>query len=297
MAEEDQPSKGAKADEKAPTSTSKVSATKRRTKPKRAAPTRHKPGEAQTTAPAVKSAPSLGKAEIEAAAQQAAERAERRNRTELATALSEGGRTVAAKSWKDMIQGVDAMAAAEAVAKLGRVVALAGAKDVLEGTKVLAASQDIACQSLAMGALSDEDLDLGLALAGIAGQLRAVTGVVDSLGTSVVAGFLDNKTEQLKQLAETVILRAGAAGSLSSMLAQTSKAVAELGEAEVAEGEAQLAVSEERAEESEELAGEGLGLMLMGMAEAVQAHDLQEEADEILAEGGAESVEGAEAAG
>jgi hypothetical protein len=95
-----------------------------------------------------------------------------------------------------------------------------------------------------------------------------VTGVVDSLGTSVVAGFLDNKTEQLKQLAETVILRAGAAGSLASMLAQTSRAVAELGEAEVAEGEAQLAVSEERAEESKQLAGEGFGLMVMGMAEA-----------------------------
>ena len=37
--------------------------------------------------------------------------------------------------------------------------------------------------------------------------------------------------------------------------------------------------------------------MMMGIAVAVKAQDLQEESDEITAERGAESVEGAEAAG
>ena len=169
------------------------------------------------------------------------------------------------------------------------MVAQAGAKDVLEGTKVLAASQDIAAQSLAAAALSDEDLDIGLTLAGIAGQLGAVTGVVESLGTSAIVGFLDARSEQLKQLAGAVILRAGATGALARALAETSTAVAELGEAEVAEGEVKFATSRQEADESEELAGEGLGLMMMGMAEAAEAQDLQEESDEMTAEGDAKS--------
>ena len=295
MAEEDQGAKRPGAAGKAPTGSSKARATKGTTRPKQAAPTGRKPRQTQTSVPTVKSPTRGGKAEAEAASQQAAEKAERHNRAEMGKALSEGGHAVAAKSWKDLVQGVDAMAAVEALAKLSRVVAQAGAKDVLEGTQVLAASQDIASQSLAAAALSAEDMDLGLALAGIAGQLGAVTGVVESLGPSVIAGFLDARSEQLRQLAQTVILRAGVTGALARALVKTSSAVAELGEEEVAEGEAELAASREEAEESEELAGEGLGLMVMGMAEAVEAHDLQEEADEMTAEGGAASSEEAEA--
>ena len=246
MAEDDQASKRARAGGKAPTASSKAPETKGRTRPKQAAPTRRKPRQAQTTAPAVKGPPSGKKVETEVAPQQAPEKTERVDRAELAKALSDGGRAVAAKSWKDMVQGVDAMAAAEAVAKLSRVVAQAGAKNVLEGAKVLAASQDIASQSLAAAALSAEDMDLGLALAGMAGQLGAVTGVVDSLGTSVIAGFLDARSEQLRRLAETVILRAGATGALARALAETSRAVADLGDGEVAEGEAELASSQAR---------------------------------------------------
>ena len=51
------------------------------------------------------------------------------------------------------------------------------------------------------------------------------------------------------------------------------------------------------AEESEELADQGLGLMIMGFAEAVGAHDLQEESDRITAEDRAASGEAAEAPG
>ena len=77
---------------------------------------RRKPRGAATTTAAAKATQSPRKAKAEAAAQAAAEAAEHLERREMAKALSEGGRTVAAKSWKDMIQGVDAMAAAEAVA-------------------------------------------------------------------------------------------------------------------------------------------------------------------------------------
>jgi hypothetical protein len=296
MTEESQ-LRGARAGRKASGTSGKAPETRKRTQPKRAAPTRRKPRGAPTTASPVKSGPSTGTTETDATAEAATEREERLRRAEFAKALSEGGRTAAAKSWKDMTQGVDAMAAAEAVAKLSRVVAQAGAKDVLEGTKVLAASHDITSQSLAVGALSEEDLGIGLALAGIAGQLRAMTRVVDSLGTSVIVGFLRDRSERLERLAETVIQRAGATGALARTLAETSRAVAELGEAEVTEGEAMFTAAEEEADESEELAGEGLGLMMMGIAEAVQAHDLQQEADQMVAEGRTEFANGAETAG
>ena len=58
----------------------------------------------------------------------------------------------------------------------------------------------------------------------------------------------------------------------------------------MAEGEAKFVTSQREAAESEELTGEGLGLMMMDIAEAVEAQDLQAESEEMTAEGGAESV-------
>ena len=136
-----------------------------------------------------------------------------------------------------------------------------------------------------MRALSAEDLDVGLALAGIAGQLESLTGVLDRLGTATVASVLNSKGEQLKQSADALIRRAAATAVLARTLAETSMAAAVLGEEEVAEGQARLATSEWEQGASEELAGEGLGLMARGFAEASVADGLEREADDMLAEG------------
>ena len=291
MADEDESSKAGKASGKAATRSRRAPETKSTAQTKRAAPTRRKPRQAAPTAQAAKGSPNPENAETKAAAQEASER-ERLSRAKLAEALDEDGRRVMAKSRTYLREGVNAMAAAAAATRLGRAAARAGAKDVLDGTQVLMASQDIAAQSLAVEALSTEDLDLGLALAGMAGQLGAMTAVVDSLSTGVIAEFLDTRSEQLKQLAESLILRAGATGALAKTLAETSGAMAELGETEVAEGEAEFATSEEEAAEGEELAGTGLGLMMMGVAEAVEAEGFQEEADKIAQKDSAEAAEG-----
>ena len=291
MADEDESSKAGKASGKAPTRSRKAPETKSTAQTQQAAPTRRRPRRAAATAQAAKGAPSPDKTEAEAAAQEASER-ERLDSAKLAEALGEGGRRVMAKSRTYLREGVNAMAAAAAATRLGRAAARAGAKDVLDGTQVLLASQDIAAQSLAVEALSTEDLDLGLALAGIAGQLGAMTAVVDSLSTGVIAEFLDTRSGQLKQLAESLILRAGATGALAKTLAETSGAMAELGETEVAEGEAEFATSEQEAAEGEELAGAGLGLVMMGMVESAEAEGFQEEADKIAQKDSAEAAEG-----
>ncbi len=294
MAEKDQSRKRAQAAEGTGTPGAEAPKTGRRARAKRAAAPQEKPPRAQASVASPRRTSGKSRKAEEAAASQKAEKT-RAEQTEYANALSENGRVVAAQSWRDMMQGVDAMAAAEGVAKLSRVAALAGARDVSEGTRVLAASQDIVSQSLAMGSLSEEDLGLGLTLAAIAGQVRAMIGVVDNLGTSVVAGFLDSRGEQLAQLAETLLLRAGATGALAKALADTGMVVAELGQVEVAEGEAAFRAAEREAERGEELADEGLGLMAVSLVEAAQAQELQDQADALVAEAGAGKPENPEA--
>ena len=102
MAAQDQATKAARISGKGSPS-SKAPETKGNSQPKRAAPTARKPREAATTAAATKATSSPRKAKAEAAAQAAAEAQERLERTEMAKVLSEGGRTVAAKSWKNLL--------------------------------------------------------------------------------------------------------------------------------------------------------------------------------------------------
>jgi hypothetical protein len=186
---------------------------------------------------------------------------------------------VAASSQEDLAAGIEAIASAEAVAELSRALGQAGVEEILAGRRVLRVSQDVASESLAVRALSEEDLSIGLSLAGIAGQLRSLTGAVERLGPRIVAGVLESKGEQLERLADAVMARSAATAGLGRTLAQTSLAAAQLGDAEVAEGRARLSVSEWEAQESQDLAGEGLGLMAWGITEAVAADDLREQAE------------------
>jgi hypothetical protein len=282
MAEGDKPKRRTRARETAAAGGEKTQEAKSRRAPrKQASPAARKAGPAPRAASRGRRTSAKEGAEAKAAAQAAAEAAARQERAERVEALRATSQAVAASSQEDMAAGIEAIATAEAVAELSRALGEAGIEEILAGRRVLRVSQDVASESLAVRALSEEDLNIGLALAGIAGQLRSLTGAVDRLGPRVIAGVLESKGEQLGRLAESVMARSAATAALGRTLAQTSLAAAQLGDAEVAEGQARLTVSEWEAEESQDLAGEGVGLMAWGITEAVAADDLREQAEEI----------------
>ena len=69
----------------------------------------------------------------------------------------------------------------ERVRQLSDIAAAAGIMDVAEGAEILAASEDVAATSAMVGLMSGEDLESGLALARIAGEMWAIGDVVELL--------------------------------------------------------------------------------------------------------------------
>jgi hypothetical protein len=182
-----------------------------------------------------------------------------------------------------VVRGVDALATADAIAKMSWVVAQAGARDILEGNSMVATSRDIASQSEAVGALSDEDLNLVWRWR-VAEQLRAMTGVVNNLGPAVIAGSWMPAASD-SRLAETMMARAGAA------LWQKSSRNQYDGSGLVRSKWPKVSRVRRRpaACRKARACRRGLGLMVLGMAEA-EARDLQEAASEMAAGSAAEST-------
>ena len=91
------------------------------------------------------------------------------------------------------------------MAQLSNVVAAAGIIDMAEGADMLAASQDIEVQSILVSLLSEEDLSLGMDMGAIAGQLAVAADVVALREMPILADFLIDKSEELRDLAVDAI--------------------------------------------------------------------------------------------
>ena len=115
-----------------------------------------------------------------------------------------------------------------------------------------------------MGLMSVEDLESGLEVARTAGELWAVSDVVDLMEMPVLAAFLETRGELLQNVAVEIIVRAAGTRALSQVLAEEGDVVADLGVGEVAEGLVRAAASEAMAERSDELAVAGVGLAIAG---------------------------------
>jgi hypothetical protein len=145
--------------------------------------------------------------------------------------------------------------------------------------------------------MSADDLERGMKLASIAGQLLATSNVISTLGMPVIASFLEDKGEELQELASDVLLRSGASRALATAMAETGAEVGELGVGEVAHGIGRMAEAEELEFQSELLQDAGEQLTEQGLEEVVASEDMREAAKEIRAEGVAEVAAGAEEVG
>jgi hypothetical protein len=141
--------------------------------------------------------------------------------------------------------------------------------------------------------MSAQDMEHGLELARLAGELWTVGDVVEILQMPVLADFLENRGFLLQEMAVRQILRSAGRSSISEVMAATGKRVAALGENEVAEGAVRMAVAEEMAGRASELDAASVDLAARGMVEMAVAEAAAQAARDMAVEGVTEIAVGA----
>jgi hypothetical protein len=153
----------------------------------------------------------------------------------------------------------------------------------------------------AMGAIvslmSREELERGLELARLAGELWTVSDVVGILQMPVLAEFLEERGMRLQEVAVDQLLRFTGTRALAGAMKATGKEIEAMGEQEVTEGLVRLAVSEAAAERSAELSAASDALAARAVDEMVTAKIAGSVARESAVTGVAEIAKGAEEMG
>jgi hypothetical protein len=145
--------------------------------------------------------------------------------------------------------------------------------------------------------MSVADLDRGMELASVAGQLEAASDMMATLGMPVLATFWDAKGQQVKRVAVNMLLRAGATRALAAAIAETGVEVSDLGADEFAKRITRLAQAQELESGAQRLAQAGAELTEQGVAEMAVSQGARQASQEMRAEGVAEIATGAEEVG
>jgi hypothetical protein len=144
-----------------------------------------------------------------------------------------------------------------------------------------------------VGGISAGDLEDAMDLAAISGQLYVAGDVVAGLEMPVLAAFLEDRGQWLREIAVDTVLRFGAGQALADALAETGLDIEDLGAGEMAEGLTRVAVSEVAAARSDELAEAGAEMVAGGLVEMAAAEAMGEASEALAAEGVTQVAEGA----
>jgi hypothetical protein len=162
---------------------------------------------------------------------------------------------------------------------------------------MLATSDDVGVMSALVGLMSLEDVDHGLELARLAGELSVVGDIVQGLQMPILSDFLILRSASLHDMAVKQMRLAGSRRNLALAMAETSEKITGFGEDEIAEGAARLAISEGMAERSTELTVGSAILAEQGLEKIANSAVMGEIAQEITAKGVADVAKGSEALG
>jgi hypothetical protein len=165
--------------------------------------------------------------------------------------------------------------------------------DVAQGAELLEASDDLAEMSAIVAAMSTEDLERGMDLASLYGELTVAGDVMAELGLPVMAAFLADRGSWLREIAVDELKQYGASRALADAMGDTSLQVGDLGIGEVEEGIVRLAISDEMAEESEALAEAGIEMTVEGLADMAAAEAMRDAGATLAREGIATVADGA----
>jgi hypothetical protein len=145
--------------------------------------------------------------------------------------------------------------------------------------------------------MSKEELERGLELARLAGELWTVSDVVGALDMPVLADFLEDRGLRLQEIAADQLLRYTGTRALAGAIKQAGEDVEAMGEDEVVEGMMRGAVSEATAQRSAELSAASDALAVKGVDELTTAAMAGMVAREAAQSGVAEIASGAEEMG
>jgi hypothetical protein len=172
-------------------------------------------------------------------------------------------------------------------------VGAAGVNDISQGAELLAASEDLEVLSALIDGMSVEDLEEGMDLAAISGQMAVAAEVMAELDMPIMAWFLEDRADWLREIAVDNLFRYGATRALSDAMAETGLQVAGLGADEVEEGVARMAASDGMAAVSAEWAEAGARKAVEGLAEMAAAEGMRDASLALAEEGIAQVAEGA----
>ena len=119
--------------------------------------------------------------------------------------------------------------------------------------------------------MSKEELERGLELARLAGELWTVSDVVGVLDMPVLAEFLEERGMRLQEIAVDQLLRFTGTRALAGAIKEAGQDIEAMGEQEVAEGAVRVAVSDAAAERSAELSAASDALAARGVDELATA--------------------------
>src|SRR4051812_47721522 len=94
------------------------------------------------------------------------------NAVAVGEALDSAGQIMLASGVRDLTRAADLQTMATRVASLSEIVAESGAADVAQGAQMLVAAEDVETVSAVVGVMSLTDLDRGMELARISGELQ-----------------------------------------------------------------------------------------------------------------------------
>jgi len=206
--------------------------------------------------------------------------------------IADLGRMETAAGVSDLTRAEDAVVVAERVKALSDVVGVAGVVDVAQGAEMLAASEDVGVMSAMVGLMGEEDLETGLELARIAGELWAVSDVVDMLQMPALTDFLAERGEILQEIAVEQIIRSASTKGVARAIEAAGGKIADLGNNEIAEGVTRMAVSEGLAEGSKQLKKAGIKLAKQGVKKVQDGEEIVAAGREYAKEGIGDMVGG-----
>ena len=219
---------------------------------------------------------------------------------ELVDAAGDAARetvAMAAMGAADLTSGEDRLEAAAALGDLSDIAEGEAVADTIRGAATLEAAEETADVSALVAAVSADNLDRGMFLASLSGQLGVAANVVELMRMPVLAAFLDVKGQQLRGLAVNEIGRAMAAAALAEGMDALSNRLAAIGLSEIAEGISEGEAADALLDARDDAVAAGMQSAAAGVAELSAAQAGARATRQLAGAGMVMATQGAEEIG
>ena len=215
----------------------------------------------------------------------------------VAKAAAAVGVAEVAAGASDLTRAADAAVAAERMQQLSDIVGAAGVVDVAQGVDMLIKGGDVRAMGAIVTLMSRDELDRGLELARIAGEMWTVSDLAALMDMPMLADFLEERGMRLQEIAVDQLLRSTGTRALAGSIKRAGQDIEAMGEEEITEGAVRVAVSEAAADRSVELSVASDVLAVKGVDELETAAVAGAVAKKAARTGVAEIAAGAEEMG